>query len=151
MYDISLAPSKSRGAAQIILTGDEEFVRIARIAAARHGMHLNEYGLWRWHSSEEVSLETQPDNNDDNDDGEESWRRSSGYWELVEGENEDRILDELELGSIAPPRRNFRFLTSRKRASARAGTLDYRSAVDEAGPRRRERNGNGARSDEENI
>src|SRR5216684_3644849 len=62
--------------------------------------------------------------------------RPNGYWELVEGENEDRILDELELGSIAPQRRNFRFLTSRKRASARAGTLDYSSAVDDAGPRR---------------
>jgi DNA polymerase beta len=148
MYDISLAPPKSRGAAQIFLTGDEEFVRIARVAAARHEMYLNEYGLWRWHSPEEVSLETQPDDNDDGDAEEiRSWH-PNGYWELVEGENEDRILDELELGSIAPQRRNFRFLTSRKRASARAGTLDYRSEVEEAGPRQRGRNGNGAHSDE---
>jgi DNA polymerase beta len=136
----SLAPPKSRGAAQINLTGDEEFVRIARIAAARHGMYLDEYGLWRWHSSEEASLETQPEDNDDdgamNVDPDAQRRRSpNGYWELVEGENEDRILDELELGSIAPQRRNFRFLTSQNRASARAGTLDYSSAVDEAGSR----------------
>jgi DNA polymerase beta len=150
-YPISLAPPKSRGAAQIILTGDEEFVRIARIAASRHGMYLNEYGLWRWHSSEEASLETQSDDNGDDDAGERRWRRPNGYWELVEGENEDRILDELELGSIAPQRRNFRFLPSKKRASARAGTLDYSLAVGEAGPRRRERNGNGAHSDEENT
>ncbi len=153
MYDISLAPPKSRGAAQIILTGDEEFVRNARLAAARHGMYLDEYGLWRWHSSEEASLESQSDADADvaDPDVEERWRRwrPNGYWELVEGENEDRILDELELGSIAPQRRNFRFLTSRKRASARAGTLDYSSAVDDAGPRRRERNGNGAHLDEE--
>jgi hypothetical protein len=113
-------------------------VRIARIAAARHGMYLNEYGLWRWHSSEEVPPETQPDDNGDGD-AEERWRRPNGYWELVEGENEDRILDELELGSIAPQRRNFRFLTSNKRASARAGTLDYSSEADEAGPRPRGR------------
>jgi DNA polymerase beta len=154
MYDISLAPPKSRGAAQIILTGDEEFVRIARIAAARHGMYLNEYGLWRWHSSEEASLETQPDDdaiNADPDAEERKWRHPNGYWELVEGENEDRILDELELGSIAPQRRNFRFLTSKKRASARAGTLDYSLAVGEAGSRRHERNGHlEAHSDEEN-
>lgn len=154
MFDISLAPPKSRGAAQIVLTGDEEFVRIARISAARHGMYLNEYGLWRWQSSEEASLETQSDDDDDamnaDSDAEEGRRRPNGYWELVEGENEDRILDELELGSIAPHRRNFRFLTSKKRESARAGTLDYSSAVDEAGPRRRERNGNGAHSDEDN-
>jgi hypothetical protein len=34
-----------------------------------------------------------------------------------------------ELGSIAPHRRNFRFLSTGKRASARAGTLDLRSAA----------------------
>jgi len=151
-HDISLAPLKSRGAAQIILTGDEELVRIARIAAARHGMYLDEYGLWRWHSSEEASLESRSGDNADVDTDAEERRtlRPNGYWELVEGENEDRILDELELGSIAPQRRNFRFLTSKKRASARAGTLDYSSAVDDAGPSRRERNGNGTHSDEEN-
>jgi len=155
--DLSLAPLKSRGAAQVILTGDDEFVRIARIAAARNGMHLNEYGLWRWNSPEEASLETQSDDDDDDDDvmnvnpdKEIIWRRPktpNGYWELVEGENEERILDELELGSIAPQRRNFRFLTRNKRASARAGTLDYSL---EAGPRGPEQNGNGSRSDDEN-
>ena len=46
-----------------------------------------------------------------------------GYWELVEGQSENRILEELELGWITPQRRNFRFLTSRKCASVRAGTL----------------------------
>ncbi|KAI0249051.1 hypothetical protein BJV78DRAFT_1378383 [Lactifluus subvellereus] len=125
--DLSLAPLKSRGAAQIVLTGDEEFVRIARLAAARHGMYLDEYGLWRWHSSEEAALESQSNADADAD----AERRQNavgsavaGYWELVEGESEDRILDELELGSIAPYRRNFRFLTSKKRASARAGTFN---------------------------
>jgi DNA polymerase beta len=158
MYGISLAPPKSRGAAQIMLTGDEEFVRIARIAASRHGMYLNEYGLWRWHSPEEASLETQLNNNDgyeainaDPYAEEIKQPRANGFWELVEGENEDRILDEIELGSIAPQRRNFRFLPSKKRASARAGTLDYSLAVDEADPRQGERNGNGAHSDEENV
>lgn len=145
IYDISLAPPKSRGAAQIVLTGDEEFVRIARLAAVRHGMYLDEYGLWRWHSSEEASLEFQSDDDADAAEAEER-PRPNGYWELVEGENEERILDELELGSIAPHRRNFRFLTSKKRASARAGTLDFSSAAANAGPRQ---NGNGARSDED--
>jgi len=122
--DLSLAPLKSRGAAQIVVTGDEEFVRIARLAAARHGMYLDEYGLWRWHSSEEAALESQSQlqsNAQQNSSG----AAAAGYWELVEGESEDRILDELELASIAPHRRNFRFLASGKRASARAGTLDY--------------------------
>ncbi|KAI0286395.1 hypothetical protein BC826DRAFT_90814 [Russula brevipes] len=129
--DLSLAPLKSRGAAQIVLTGDEEFLRNARIAAGRHGMYLDEYGLWRWHSSEEAALESQLDADTD---AQEKQRQNgagagevAGYWELVEGESEDRILDELELGSIAPHRRNFRFLSIGKRASARAGTLDLRS------------------------
>ena len=136
IYLISLAPLKSRGAAQIIMTGDEEFVRIARLAAARHGMYLDEYGLWRWHSSEEAALESQSQlQSNANTTAEVQGQQNSsgagaaGYWELVEGESEDRILDELELASIAPHRRNFRFLNNRRRASARAGTLDYSSAL----------------------
>ena len=116
-------------------------MRIARLAAARHGMYLDEYGLWRWHSSEEASVEYQSDDDNvyvdaaDTDAEARERRRPNGYWELVEGENEERILDELGLGSIAPHRRNFRFLTNKKRASARAGTLDFSSAVDAGGPR----------------
>ncbi|KAH8984406.1 hypothetical protein EDB92DRAFT_2000020 [Lactarius akahatsu] len=110
-----LAPLGSRGAAQLALTGDEEFLRIARLAAARHGMHLDEYGLWRWHAPAEAALETHSPDDDD---------ICAGYWELVEGENEERILDELALGFVPPARRNFRFLAGPKRASARAGMLD---------------------------
>ena len=121
-------------------------------------MCLNEYGLWRWHSSEEASSEFQSDDDTDADDADyaadadpdgeaeaeaeaeadKNRRRSNGYWELVEGENEERILEELELGSIAPERRNFQFVTGQKRASARAGTLDFSLAIDDLkGPRRR--------------
>jgi len=140
----SLAPLKSRGAAQIVLTGDEEFVRIARIAAARLGMYLDEYGLWRWHSSEEAVLESQSQFQiQSNADTSAQHRpQNGGYWELVEGESEDRILDEIELGAIAPHRRNFRFLTSKKRTSARAGTLDFSLAEEylaEEGERGRKR------------
>jgi DNA polymerase beta len=102
-------------------------VRIARLAAARHGMYLDEYGLWRWHSSEEAALEYQSDahgNADVETRVDEVGSKVAGYWELVEGESEDRILDELELGSIPPHRRNFRFLTTKKRALVRAGALD---------------------------
>jgi len=115
--DLSLAPRKSRGAAQLALTGDDEFVRIARLAAVRHGLHLDEYGLWRWHESD-----------DDDDDDEQH----GGHWELVEGENEIRILDEIGLGDVPPPRRNFRFLVGRKRASARDGSLDFGADVGQA-------------------
>jgi hypothetical protein len=98
-------------------------------------MYLDEYGLWRWHSSEEAARES---HSDADTDAQENERQNgagtgtgavAGYWELVEGESEDRILDELELGSIVPHRRNFRFLSTGKRASARAGTLDLRSTA----------------------
>ncbi|KAH9057523.1 hypothetical protein EDB87DRAFT_1686253 [Lactarius vividus] len=125
----SLAPLKSRGAAQLALTGDDEFLRIARLAAARHGMHLDEYGLWRWHTPAEAALESRPPDDDDDDDDD----ICAGYWELVEGENEERILDELALGSVPPARRNFRFLAGPKRASARAGNLGSETSVAKRG------------------
>jgi DNA polymerase beta len=117
-------------------------VRIARLAAVRHGMYLDEYGLWRWHSSEEAMLESESESQPIADAKSQigndvavtttSGGGGGGYWELVEGESEDRILDELELGAIAPQRRNFRFLKSKNRASARAGTLDFDLAEDPA-------------------
>jgi hypothetical protein len=94
--------------------------KLIGVCSSNSEAHLNEYGLWRWHSSEEVSLETQPDGNDDGNAEERRWRRPNGYWEPVEGENVDRIFDELELDSIASQRRTFRFL-SKKCASACAG------------------------------
>jgi DNA polymerase beta len=117
-------------------------VRTARLAAARHGMYLDEYGLWRWHSSDEAALESQSDADDHTNAGPEIQPNATtagtesevvvaGYWELVEGESEERILDELELGMISPHRRNFRFLSNRRRASARAGTLELGLAVPE--------------------
>ena len=106
-------------------------MRIARLAAVRHGMYLDEYGLWGWHSSEEAILESQSQSQPYADDARpQIGNGNNGYWELVEGESEDRILDELELGAIAPHRRNFRFLKSKNRASARAGTLDFSLAED---------------------
>jgi len=102
-------------------------------------MYLDEYGLWRWHSSEEAMLESQSQSQPDakqqigNDVAATmAGGGGGGYWELVEGENEDRILDELELGAIAPQRRNFRFLKSNNRASARAGTINFTLAEDPA-------------------
>ena len=121
-YTRSLAPLKSRGAAQLALTGDYEFLRIAQLAAVRHGMHLDEYGLWRWHDSS-------PGSENENEDN-----IGEGYWELVEGESEDRILDEIGLGTVPPSRRNFRYLATHKRMSARAGKIDL--SVEQQPPRK---------------
>jgi DNA polymerase beta len=91
-------------------------------------MYLDEYGLWRWHSSEEAMLESQSHPQPNADAAKAQNDGCAGYWELVEGESEDRILDELELGAIAPQRRNFRFLTSKKRILARSGTVNLSEA-----------------------
>ncbi|KAI0269982.1 hypothetical protein BC834DRAFT_819418, partial [Gloeopeniophorella convolvens] len=119
--ELNLAPPKCHGAAQLALTGDEEFVRTARLAAIRRSMHLNEWGLWQWHSQEEAAMESSAEGT--------SYNSTSGYWELIESESEDRILEELELGPIEPQRRNFRFLTPKNRTSARAGMLDLSPAA----------------------
>ncbi|KAF8258905.1 hypothetical protein EI94DRAFT_1753083, partial [Lactarius quietus] len=120
--ELSLAPLKSRGAAQLSLTGDVEFVRTARLAAARHGMHLDEYGLWRWHDD---SPESNNASDDDHDD------EGGGYWELVEGENEIRILDEIGIGNVPPSRRNFRFLVAGSAASESFFESELAEGVDD--------------------
>jgi hypothetical protein len=72
---------------------------------------------------EEVALEYQSDADaaDADAEAEGSQRQPNGYWELVEGETEDEIFDEIVLGLIVPHRRrNFWFLTGKKRESCTA-------------------------------
>jgi DNA polymerase beta len=59
------------------------------------GLHLNEFGLWRWQENE-----ANPDKN--------------GYWELVKAETEEDVLEELGIEWIAPERRNFSFIVGKK-------------------------------------
>ena len=123
-------------------------------------MYLDEYGLWRWHTSEKAALERESQSQsefevvevefefDPDDVPPANWPGAPvGYWELVEGESEDRILEELELGWIAPQRPIFRFLTRRKRASARAGTLSAAALELGVGAEDERRNGSGTRQD----
>lgn len=91
----SLAPQKSRGAALLVLTGDAEFNRDLRLRAFKQGLHLNEYGLWKWNSTSTVESEEEP---------------PSGYWELMRAETEEEILRELGFNYIDPTRRNFEYL-----------------------------------------
>ncbi|KAI0312060.1 hypothetical protein OF83DRAFT_692087 [Amylostereum chailletii] len=95
--ELTLAPIKSHGAAKLALTGDVEFVRSARLAAIKQGLHLNEYGLWRWNPAD--PSDTSPPT-----------PKSAGYWELLESEDEDAILEALNMGPVSPERRNFSFL-----------------------------------------
>ena len=119
----SLAPMGSRGAALLALSGDVDFVRTCRINATKLGMHLNEFGLWRWNESLSPPPLSVPNRRNTKHakekakrDREEAERRGNmkGWWELVQGESEEGILRSLGRGGVPPEKRNYRFLTSRR-------------------------------------
>jgi DNA polymerase beta len=87
-----LVPTKCRGSALLALTGDESFYLDIRRRAQKMGMHLNEYGLWRWESNS-------PSVDDD-----------SGHWKLEHVETEQDILQSVGLAWVDPTRRNFDYL-----------------------------------------
>jgi DNA polymerase beta len=95
----SLVPLKSRGAALLALTGDVEFVRHIRNKAVSLGMHLNEFGLWRWQAKGTPDDGVAPED---------------GFWELVRAESEEEILRELEMEYVEAAKRNFLFVVGRK-------------------------------------
>ena len=111
---VSLVPAKSRGAALLALTGDTEFNRHVRGKALGLGLHLNEFGLWRWRTgnSENVNV-LLPSSSVALDDGGDPTSERRGYWELVRAETEEEILDELGMSYIEPDKRNFSFLFAR--------------------------------------
>ncbi|KAJ7486199.1 hypothetical protein B0H11DRAFT_1721942 [Mycena galericulata] len=100
--DLNLVAQKSRGAALISLTGDIEFIRDLRIRASKLGMHLNEYGLWRWNES----------STKEDDDG--------GFWELVRADTEEEVLRELGMEYVEPVKRNFSLVLGKKAVSPKA-------------------------------
>ncbi|KAI0039779.1 Nucleotidyltransferase [Auriscalpium vulgare] len=103
--DLNLAPMKSRGAALLALTGDRDFYRNARLSAERIGMHLNEFGLWRFNSADDAPSDGAAEAN--------------GFWELIAGETEESILAELDIGWVEPARRNFRFINNKSTTKTR--------------------------------
>lgn len=127
----SLVPLKSHGAALISLTGDTTFNRDLRIRAIKQGMHLNEFGLWKWKANDPDS--TPPDQLISPDpppspvppkkvkkarSGSETIN-GGGFWELVRASTEEDILAELGMSYIPPEKRNFGNLLD-KRDLARA-------------------------------
>ena len=82
------------------LTGDTDFNIDMRKRAHNAGMHLNEYGLWRFH----------PRNGASTADSEPS--EEDGHWELVASETEEDIFSELGISYVEPHKRNFAFITN---------------------------------------
>ncbi|KAJ7780718.1 hypothetical protein DFH07DRAFT_793172 [Mycena maculata] len=106
--DLNLVAQKSRGAALIALTGDTEFNRDVRIRASKVGMHLNEYGLWRWNENSEENSE------------EEGKDDSAGFWELVRAHTEEEVLRELGMEYVEPVKRNFSLVLGKGPARMKA-------------------------------
>ncbi|EMD39782.1 DNA polymerase IV [Gelatoporia subvermispora B] len=92
--DLNLIPIKSRGAALLALTGDATLNREMRSNAIKQGMLLNEYGLWRWKA-----------NGNGASNGDDSSDEAKGYWELVEAESEERIVELLGMEYLEPAQR----------------------------------------------
>jgi DNA polymerase beta len=91
---------KSKGAALLALTGDREFNIDIRNKAARLGLFLNEFGLWKWTSDTSLREDADDETN------------SKGYWSFIEGESEAAVLRELGMSYVEPTKRNFAFLAN---------------------------------------
>lgn len=73
-------------------------------AAKKLGLHLNEHGLWSWHS-DNVSIQ---------DEFEDSGS-SSGHWRLIQSATEHSIFDEIGMDFVEPEKRNFLFVSAKHR------------------------------------
>ncbi|KAJ3556503.1 hypothetical protein NM688_g1994 [Phlebia brevispora] len=104
--DFNLVPFMARGAALLSLTGDTEFNRDLRLRAQRLGLHLNEYGLWRFkrHDGDTTLPQTREE-------------MEEGHWELVASEAEEDIFRELNMPYVQPEKRNFAFLANEQKQS----------------------------------
>jgi DNA polymerase beta len=108
---ISLVPMKSRASAMISLTGDTELNRHMRLKAIKAGMHLNEFGLWRWVSNDSpgaAEKEAKADTEGAAEASEEKEQR--GFWQLIPTSTEEDIFREVGMDYVEPHRRNFAFL-----------------------------------------
>jgi DNA polymerase beta len=101
---------KSRGAAMISLTGDAELTRHLRLKAIKQGMHLNEFGLWRWVSYSFPGME-ETEGAAETEEAEEN--EQSGYWQLMRATTEEDIFEQLGMDFVEPHRRNFAFINQR--------------------------------------
>jgi DNA polymerase beta len=102
---LRIVPQKSRGAGLLSLTGDSAFDKNMSDAAKQLNLHLNNHGLWSWHSNSNDSLEN-------------AYRGSGsspGHWRLVKSATEHDIFEELGMDFIEPEKRNFLFVSGKRR------------------------------------
>lgn len=91
------------------MTGDSAFDKNISDAAKQLNLHLNNYGLWSWHSNGNDSLEDAYQGSG-----------SSGHWRLVKSATEHDIFEELGMDFIEPEKRNFLFVSGKHRRKSTA-------------------------------
>lgn len=92
----------------LTLTGDNVFVAHVQGKATHLGLHLNEFGLWRFHAKDGANGNGSPAPSDSR------IKTTPGHWELLPSETEEQIFDELGLDCVDPEKRNFAFLEDSK-------------------------------------
>ena len=117
-FNLSLVPQKSRPAALLALTGDDELNRYMRKKAERQGMLLDEYGLWKWNTSGGSSTEglegpssSKVSGNPGPVQAPDGEVTPGGYWGLVTTPTEEAVFKELGMRYIPPEKRNWGFVT----------------------------------------
>jgi len=80
------------------LTGDMEFNRDLRKRAISLGLHLNEFGLWRWRNDEDMEP----------------------FWEMIEADTERDLLKELGMDYVSPEKRNFSIFVTKGKPKKRS-------------------------------
>jgi len=78
-------------------------------AAKQLNLHLNNYGLWSWHPDD--------DGNDSLEDAYKTPGSGSGHWRLYKSATENDIFEELGMDFIEPEKRNFLFVSGKRRRS----------------------------------
>lgn len=100
-YHSSLVPLKSKGAGLIAFTGDIQLNKDLRLRAAKIGLLLNEFGLWKWNPNDRPKDPAKPL---------EEIAPNDGYWQLIKAPTEQDIFNQLGMEYIKPHRRNFSFV-----------------------------------------
>ncbi|KAG5634288.1 hypothetical protein H0H81_002526 [Sphagnurus paluster] len=101
--NLSLMPMKSKGAALIYHTGDNEMRRMVTRKAAALGLHFDELGLWKWHPDD---AELACTNNGEDGDRTET-ALATGFWQLLQSTTENAVFEQIGLENIRPQRRNL--------------------------------------------
>ncbi|TFK24377.1 Nucleotidyltransferase [Coprinopsis marcescibilis] len=101
---IHSVPQKSKAAALLHLTGDDEHTRQLERRADAMGMLFDEFGLWKWNHQEPEPCTIE------NAIADPSTLSKRGFWSLLKADDEQDIFDTLGLPYVDPTRRNFGFL-----------------------------------------